>query len=150
MSAKYQHDDIAKIAYRSWLDRGQPEGSPEVDWYYALSVVTNPEEVRPVPFGNFDSHEEDEPLSGRSANSESSVHQKSNDDLDNLPLDAQGIRNSGMQDEGMRNDTGTSNAEDTEVTRRADQFSVSQGTSPASRSRKKNADSKNKQGASVR
>lgn len=51
MTARYEHDDIARIAYRSWLDRGQPEGSPEVDWYYALSVVTNPEEVRPVLVG---------------------------------------------------------------------------------------------------
>lgn len=51
MTARYEHDDIARIAYRSWLDRGKPEGSPEVDWYYALSVVTNPEEVRPVLVG---------------------------------------------------------------------------------------------------
>jgi hypothetical protein len=48
MSAHYQHDDIARLAYWRWLERGQPQGSPEVDWYYALSVVTNPEEIRPT------------------------------------------------------------------------------------------------------
>jgi len=51
MTAKYEHDDIAEIAYRAWLDRGQPDGSPEIDWYYALSVVSNPEEIRMTPSG---------------------------------------------------------------------------------------------------
>jgi len=49
MTATYQHDHIAEIAYRAWLDRGQPLGSPEVDWYYALSVISNPEEIRMTP-----------------------------------------------------------------------------------------------------
>lgn len=47
ITAKYEHDDIARIAYLAWLERGQPDGSPEVDWYYAVSVVTNPEEIQP-------------------------------------------------------------------------------------------------------
>ena len=55
MSANYQHDDIAKIAYRSWLERGQPDGSPEIDWYYAVSVITNPEEINPVSIDGFTS-----------------------------------------------------------------------------------------------
>lgn len=30
---------IAKRAYELWLDRGCPEGSPEVDWYEAQSEM---------------------------------------------------------------------------------------------------------------
>lgn len=62
MTTKYEHDYIARIAYRSWLDRGQPDGSPEVDWYYAVSIVTNPQNVCPKsmesgPLNDFASHE---------------------------------------------------------------------------------------------
>jgi hypothetical protein len=30
-----KHDEIAVLAYRFWLERGCPEGSPELDWYRA-------------------------------------------------------------------------------------------------------------------
>ena len=136
MTAKYQHDDIARIAYRSWLDRGQPEGSPEVDWYYALSVVTNPEEIRPVPFGSFDSGDAEQKLvqSGDSR----SHDEQALDEQDSL----QPARNNGMQDEGMRNDTDAASDDSNEVTRRSDQFSVDQKATQTSRSRKKSVDSR--------
>ena len=28
-------DDIAALAYHLWLERGCPDGSPEIDWYEA-------------------------------------------------------------------------------------------------------------------
>jgi hypothetical protein len=28
-------DEVAALAYRLWLDRGRPDGSPEEDWYLA-------------------------------------------------------------------------------------------------------------------
>ncbi len=31
----HEHEDIAKLAYRFWEERGRPPGSPEVDWYQA-------------------------------------------------------------------------------------------------------------------
>ncbi len=45
---KYQsdHEKLEELAYRSWIDRGQPLGSPEIDWYYALSIVSDPETIR--------------------------------------------------------------------------------------------------------
>ena len=141
MTAKYEHDDIARIAYRSWLDRGQPDGSPEIDWYYALSVVTNPEEIRPVPFGNFDTRSSDEQSLDEAENQ-----------AGNLSLDGQGIRNDGMQDEGMRNDTDLASDKlgANEVTRRSDQFNVDQKASAAPRSRKKSAESGDKQSGRMR
>ena len=33
VSQTAKHDEIAVLAYRLWLERGCPEGSPEVDWY---------------------------------------------------------------------------------------------------------------------
>lgn len=33
------HDDIAGRAYQCWLERGCPEGSPEVDWYRAEQLL---------------------------------------------------------------------------------------------------------------
>ena len=141
MTAKYEHDDIARIAYRSWLDRGQPDGSPEIDWYYALSVVTNQEEIRPVPFGNFDTRSSDE----------QSLDEAENQAGD-LSLDGQGVRNDGMQDEGMRNETdlASDGITDNETTRRSDQFNVDQKASPAPRSRKKPADGGDKQSGRMR
>jgi hypothetical protein len=29
------HDDLCKVAYRLWEERGCPDGSPEVDWQRA-------------------------------------------------------------------------------------------------------------------
>jgi hypothetical protein len=30
-----RHDDIALLAYSYWEARGQPEGSPDIDWFRA-------------------------------------------------------------------------------------------------------------------
>lgn len=35
MSNTDEHDLLRSLAYQSWLDRGQPHGSPEVDWSHA-------------------------------------------------------------------------------------------------------------------
>lgn len=32
MSDQFECDLLCRLAYQSWLDRGQPFGSPEVDW----------------------------------------------------------------------------------------------------------------------
>lgn len=34
------HDDIARLAYQLWLDRGAPEGSSELDWLQAESTLS--------------------------------------------------------------------------------------------------------------
>lgn len=35
----------AKLAYQLWLQRGQPEGSPEEDWYRAQDILRSGEAV---------------------------------------------------------------------------------------------------------
>ena len=34
-----EYEDIAKLAYRFWEERGRPLGSPEVDWHQAEREV---------------------------------------------------------------------------------------------------------------
>ena len=31
--------EIAQLAYELWMERGQPEGSPEEDWFRARDLV---------------------------------------------------------------------------------------------------------------
>jgi hypothetical protein len=38
----HEHEDVAKLAYRLWEERGRPMGSPEVDWYRAEREVETP------------------------------------------------------------------------------------------------------------
>ncbi len=38
-AAAYADPDVAAEAYRCWLERGCPEGSPEVDWHTAQQRV---------------------------------------------------------------------------------------------------------------
>jgi len=35
----FGHKDIAALAYRLWLERGSPEGSPEEDWTRAVAQL---------------------------------------------------------------------------------------------------------------
>jgi hypothetical protein len=37
------HDQISRIAYRLWQERGCPDGSPEVDWLRAQEVLQTDE-----------------------------------------------------------------------------------------------------------
>lgn len=32
MSDQFESDLLCRLAYQAWLDRGQPFGSPEIDW----------------------------------------------------------------------------------------------------------------------
>ncbi len=41
----HEHEDVAKLAYRLWEERGRPMGSPEVDWYRAEREVETPPQV---------------------------------------------------------------------------------------------------------
>jgi len=41
MDALY-HEEVARLAYRFWEDRGLPFGSPEVDWRRAELELWNP------------------------------------------------------------------------------------------------------------
>jgi hypothetical protein len=36
-----KHDQISRIAYRFWQERGCPDGSPEVDWMRAEAEVVS-------------------------------------------------------------------------------------------------------------
>jgi len=36
------HQEIAELAYRHWLARGCPVGSPEIDWFRAEEELRNP------------------------------------------------------------------------------------------------------------
>ena len=36
------HEDIAKLAYHLWKERGAPLGSPEVDWERAEQELARP------------------------------------------------------------------------------------------------------------
>jgi len=33
------HHDIAELAYHLWMERGQPDGSAEQDWYEAAEML---------------------------------------------------------------------------------------------------------------
>lgn len=35
VDASLEEDDVARLAYHFWLERGGPEGCPEEDWYRA-------------------------------------------------------------------------------------------------------------------
>ena len=39
MTEAYRHDKIAELAYELWERRGRPLGSPEIDWYAAVSAL---------------------------------------------------------------------------------------------------------------
>jgi hypothetical protein len=39
----HEYEDVARLAYRFWEERGRPLGSPEVDWYQAKREI----EARP-------------------------------------------------------------------------------------------------------
>jgi hypothetical protein len=41
----HEHEDVTKLAYRLWEERGRPMGSPEVDWYRAEREVETPPQV---------------------------------------------------------------------------------------------------------
>ncbi|HEY2013417.1 MAG TPA: DUF2934 domain-containing protein, partial [Bryobacteraceae bacterium] len=32
----FGHEDIARVAYELWVERGCPEGSPDEDWFHAV------------------------------------------------------------------------------------------------------------------
>ena len=38
-SPPFDHDNIARLAYAYWEQRGRPHGSPEIDWYRAIEDV---------------------------------------------------------------------------------------------------------------
>jgi hypothetical protein len=38
-------ESIAKLAYQLWFERGRPEGSPEVDWFHAESLLRSPKTI---------------------------------------------------------------------------------------------------------
>jgi hypothetical protein len=35
----FGHDDIARLAFQLWQERGCPEGSPEIDWFEAVKEL---------------------------------------------------------------------------------------------------------------
>lgn len=39
MEANRMHQEIAQLAYQLWIERGRPEGSPEIDWEQAEGLV---------------------------------------------------------------------------------------------------------------
>jgi hypothetical protein len=43
----HEHEEVAKLAYHFWEDRGRPMGSSEVDWYRAEREVETPPQVMP-------------------------------------------------------------------------------------------------------
>jgi len=43
----HEHEDVAKLAYRFWEERGRPMGSPEADWYRAEREVETSHQVMP-------------------------------------------------------------------------------------------------------
>lgn len=40
MGPQVNQDDIARLAYQLWLERGCPQGSPEVDWERATQLLS--------------------------------------------------------------------------------------------------------------
>ena len=37
--AAFGHNEIAALAHRLWVERGSPEGSPDVDWHEAAKQL---------------------------------------------------------------------------------------------------------------
>jgi hypothetical protein len=45
----FNHEDIARLAYQFWEDRGRPFGSSEIDWVRAEQALqARPETAEPV------------------------------------------------------------------------------------------------------
>lgn len=42
---------IAELAYQLWLERGRPEGSPEIDWYRAEESLQSAKSKSPLTKG---------------------------------------------------------------------------------------------------
>jgi len=38
-------EDVATLAYRLWQERGCPDGSPQVDWFQAEQLLSEPQTV---------------------------------------------------------------------------------------------------------
>ena len=47
--ARPSHEDVARIAYFLWIERGRPDGSPEEDWHRAENQLSAHSETREVP-----------------------------------------------------------------------------------------------------
>jgi hypothetical protein len=47
----HEYEDIAKLAYRFWEERGRPVGSPEVAWYQAKRDIETRHHVMPPILG---------------------------------------------------------------------------------------------------
>jgi len=45
-------EETAKLAYQLWLQRGQPEGSPEEDWYRAQELLRSGQAVTASSFAD--------------------------------------------------------------------------------------------------
>ena len=43
----HEYEDIAKLAYRFWEQRGRPLGSPEVDWHQTERELESRRHVMP-------------------------------------------------------------------------------------------------------
>jgi hypothetical protein len=50
-----RHEELCKLAYRFWQERGCPHGSPEVDWQRAEQELSGAEHERDVRVGPADS-----------------------------------------------------------------------------------------------
>ena len=47
----HEYEDIAKLAYRFWEQRGRPLGSSEVDWHQAERELESRRNVMPPLLG---------------------------------------------------------------------------------------------------
>ena len=63
LTALPEHEQIALFAYARWLERGRPEGSPEVDWFGAEQELTT---RRAIPIRSMTVVDNDHESNGRS------------------------------------------------------------------------------------
>ncbi len=49
MPSPIDHELLSRLAYQLWLDRGQPIGSPEIDWNLAVKFCTQQRSPTDVP-----------------------------------------------------------------------------------------------------
>ena len=47
-----QHEQIEKLAYRLWEERGAPLGSPDDDWYRAEQELQRSDSPSQMPFSS--------------------------------------------------------------------------------------------------
>ena len=51
MDHEFYHEQIERLAYQLWEERGRPAGSPDDDWFRANEILSD-QEMNRLPFSS--------------------------------------------------------------------------------------------------